>query len=262
MKLQQEVYQLTKVDLQQPITILGNDEISDIANGIESMRRFALEKIEKERKIYQLNQELITSLSHDLRTPLTSLIGYLEILKNTKNSEEERKNYQNIALEKSYYIKQLTDSLFEYSYIQSHANDVKMEAVNGNELIMQMVEETLLDLEILGVKICRTVEDINCNLMINVEMIHRVFENIFSNIKKYADLEQPVFVEYKKENEFLVVSFKNTKKRGGHSNEGTHIGVKSCRNIMKVHHGKLEVEDTAMDYVITLYLPIVVKKKI
>ena len=254
-KIQKEVERLSKVSLEYPITIYGNDEIEDIAKGIEDMRLFAIEKIEKEKQIYKSNQELLTSLTHDIRTPLTSLIGYLEILNNIKNSEKERVTYQHAALEKAYYIKKLTDSLFDYYYIQYHEKNIKMEIVNGNELIMQMVEENLFDFEIIGIKVCREIEDINCNLKLNVDLIYRVFENIFSNIKKYADLTKNLFIGYKKQDKYLLVYFKNFKKNTINS-KGTHIGIKSCSNILRIHNGKLEIKEDKVSYLISIFLPI------
>jgi signal transduction histidine kinase len=255
LKLEKEVRQLTEVSLEMPITIEGNDEITAIARGIEYMRKSVLEQMIRERESYESNQELMTALSHDLRTPLTSLIGYLEILQKGGNTEEEKALYLNISLEKSLYLKKLTDSLFEYSYIQSNSKQIEMEVVNGNELIMQMVEETLLDLELLGIVIERKISDVNCKLFLNVNMIHRVFENIFSNIKKYADLRFPVTVEYKKDSNELMVFFTNHKK-AEEKKSGTQIGLKSCKYILNLHHGKLKIEEKEDYFSIAIYLPI------
>lgn len=248
---------LSENDLHHSVTVCGNDELAEIATGIDSLRQSVLVKMEKEKKAYHANQELITSLSHDVRTPLTSLIGYLELLRTTPSEQQDKyREYQENAKSKAYRLKELTDELFEYFLVNSNASEIPMEMVNANELVAQMVEEILLDLDADGVSVIREVSDITCQLYLNIDMVRRLFENIFSNLHKYADFQKPVYVKYCIDNQELMLVFRNTKKpESKHSS--SKIGLKSCRMIMEQHHGEMSIHDGEESFEIRLRFPAV-----
>lgn len=251
--LKREIKTLTEKDLYQKITIKGSDEICDIAQGIDSLRCSVIKKFENEQMLYQKNQALITSLSHDLRTPLTSIIAYLEILQ-SDCAEEEENRYKISALKQAYRLKDIADSLFNYSASESE-NTVVKEMVNGNELVMQMVEEPAIEMETNGVKIQRNTSEINCKLFVCVPMIHRIFENIFSNIKKYADKNHPLTISYGTRNNNLFVSFKNVKSKEP-STDTNGFGLKNIHELIYYHSGNVVIDNDTNTFIITTYFPI------
>ena len=114
-KLEQEMQVLESGDLNQPVTILGNDELADLAQSMEDMRVSVIERIDNEDRAKQANNALITAMSHDLRTPLTKQIGFLDIIYYKKyQSEEQLFEYIGKAREKAYQIKTMSDKLFQY----------------------------------------------------------------------------------------------------------------------------------------------------
>lgn len=254
--LNNELNALSTGNFTNPISVYGTDELTNLATGIELLQIAVLEKIQTEKEAYTANHELITALSHDLRTPLTSLIGYLEIsLDESLCPVNQIPNYQRAALAKANRLKELTDKLFEYFLVTSHRDELSLELVNGNELIFQMVEEPLSNLESSDIKIIRDVSEINCQLYVNINLIHRAFENIFSNIRKYANLSHPIYVKYYMENNNLFLSIKNSKRTDTFNENSTKIGLKSCEAIISKHSGEIVIQNDIDTFKITLLLP-------
>lgn len=184
--LENELKILEGGDLNYEITIRGNDELAFLAQGIDAMRRAIRERQACEEAAENANRELITAMSHDLRTPLTSLIGYLDILALKKyGSEEQMRQFLLAGREKAYRIKALSDKLFEYFLVYGKEEaPPEMELVNAEELVGQIVEESLFDLESEGFSVERSAEEISCILRADVDLLRRVFGNLFSNIDR------------------------------------------------------------------------------
>ena len=256
MVISNEVEKLTE-DLNSRITIKGNDEIYHVAKGIDELRASVISRIEKEKEAYNSNIELITTLSHDIKTPLTSVISYIELVAERLEGDNESVEFLNIALEKSMGLRNITNNLFEHFLLKSKAYNITFDQVNGNELVAQMVEENLLDLEARGVIVSRTVEDINSVLNVNIDLIYRVFENVFSNISKYADFEKELKVKYHLKNKWLEIIIRNVKKHQKNCNElSTQIGLKNCKSIMERHYGKMKIIDLKDAFTVVLRFPI------
>lgn len=255
-QLDSDIKVLSTGKLDHLIPIKGSDELAHLAIELDHLRLSVLDTIQNEKAAYNANHELITTLSHDLRTPLTSLIGYLEIsLDQTLCPITEIHNYQEAALNKAYRLKDLTDKLFEYFLVTSQGEDLSSELVNGNELVFQMVEEPLCDLEAKNIQIIREISDIDCKLLVNVNLIHRLFDNIFSNINKYADLSFPVTVHYYLADGNLILTFENKINNDPSNENSSKIGLKSCEAILAKHKGHLVIDNTKETFKLTVYLP-------
>lgn len=139
--LENELKILEGGNLSYAITVRGNDELAFLARGIDAMRRAIQERQKCEEAAENANRELVTAMSHDLRTPLTSLIGYLDILALQKYTCEEQMNQFLLAgREKAYRIKELSDKLFEYFLVYGkEESPPEMELVNGAELVGQKI---------------------------------------------------------------------------------------------------------------------------
>lgn len=255
-KISREVEDLSE-DLEKTVTIQGEDEITTVAEGIEHLRQSVVEKMENEKTAYDANMNLITSLSHDLKTPLTSVIGYMELVRERAKEDEELTRYVDISLEKAMYLKKQTNDLFEHFLVHSNGYPILFEEVYANELIVQMLEENLFDFEAKGVKVRRTISDITSRLQVNVHLIQSVFENLFSNLNKYADLRQEIRVQYYLDGNQLFVSLENAKRTEKNVNyASTKIGLSNCKAIMEKHHGSLVVEETEENFRVTLCFPV------
>ena len=176
-------------NLNHEVHIEGCDEITQVAYGIDSLRKSVIEKIENEKRAYDANMQLITTLSHDIKTPLTSIIAFIELAKGQVQKDDITYNYLNTAYEKSFHLNNLINELFSHFLLHSNSYEIKFEKVDSDILISQILEENLYELESKGTIIKKETSDISSYIYVNITLFHRVFNNIFSNINKYADLK-------------------------------------------------------------------------
>lgn len=133
--LAEGVMVIAKGNLAYRIEKKGQDEIALLTDNINQMAEEIMTSIEMERKIEQQKNELITNVSHDLRTPLTSIMGYLRLLSEEKyETKEQYDEYLKIAFSKSEQLKNLIDDLFEYTKLTNDKNTIVRQQVCVNEL--------------------------------------------------------------------------------------------------------------------------------
>ena len=204
----------------------------------------------QEKKVHQSNQELIAALSHDLRTPLTILKGYLEILRLNRNPELHEE-YLGRCMAKADDLRELTDRMFEYALVFD-------EAVDAAELsLVRMPAAVFLDslkehadfLHLAGF----TVElwggkDDSFKTAVAVAdeaLLKRVLNNLFSNIIKYADKKNAVLIQVASEEKF-VISVTNKIREFADDRydpvESTQIGLKSVKKMMEEMNGRLRIQ--------------------
>lgn len=242
--LENEIKILEGGDLNYKITINGNDELSFLAESINEMRKSFIDRLQSENEARVANSELITAISHDLRTPLTALVGYLDIIEYKKyKTKENLMQYIHNSREKAYQIKSLSDKLFEYFLVFDRKNDLDLETFNLTEILSQLFEEEIFMLNNEGFIFdyipCNDIAYIDLNLI----SIRRVFDNIFSNISKYADRSSPIKIRYYIENNKLYIKVENKININLKSVTSTGIGLKTCNKIIQIHSGKLFTEE-------------------
>lgn len=207
----------------------------------------------------QVNKDLVTSMSHDLRTPLTILNGYLEILNMDHiKDEEQRRHYLKLSLERAQEIKELSDDLFEYFLIYGeNEKRINVEAVPAYMLAEDLIANQFLGLEEEGFELSginRTNEQ-SGNCMINTQYMHRVLNNIISNLEKYADKEIPIEVYTGIEQGFMIIRVRNGICRNLDEHESTKIGLVTCDRIMRLHHGEFKKYETENEFTVKLAIP-------
>ena len=257
-QLEEELKILEGGDLSYPVSIKGQDELSALAAGIEAMRQAIQDRQAREEEAREANRELITAMSHDLRTPLTALMGYLDIVAlNRCRDEAQRARFIEAGRKKAYQIKALSDKLFEYFLVYGKdREELSLEEVNGEELIGQVVEDSLFDMESEGFRVKREAGAVACRLRVDVESIRRVFGNVFSNLVKYADRAQPVSVRYELDGGWLLIEFHNTLDTRQERGESTNIGLKTCEEIVRRHGGTFTSLQAGWQFSVSLRLPI------
>lgn len=248
-------------DLEYAITVKGRDEISELARGLNSMRQAVLFRENEERKNVRLNRDLVTALSHDIRTPMTSLIGYLEILKMHRfQTKEQEQKYLESAHQKAFQLKEMTDTLFEYSLVSGKTQEnYDIELVSVADVLASIEDTQMADLLSDGWKIRNEFSEENRDVYLDMDMdfYRRVLDNLVSNIRKYADKSaELVFASRVRDNCFCL-SVKNRVLLGETLEGSTGVGLKTCEKIMRDMNGAMKVEREKDTFCVTLIQPFV-----
>ena len=143
----------------------------------------------------RLKTELITNVSHDIKTPLTSIINYIDLLKKTEIENEQALAYLDILEQKSHRLKDLIEDLMEAAKASTGNLTVELVQINVNELLRQITGEYDERLRERGLEIVQTLPEEK--IIINADRRHlsRLLDNLFSNIKKYAQPQTCVYLD-------------------------------------------------------------------
>lgn len=242
-KLKQDTSVVAAGNLDSKITIRGKDEISELASDIDKMRSSIISKMEKEQSAIKANSDLITSISHDIRTPLTALIGYLDMIKAGQYDSKERHDlYINASLEKAMQLKKLTDELFSYFLVfGKKESKINKETFDGNILFQQLLGEHIISTENSGFKVRSIPIKEHFTISIDADYLKRVFDNLFSNIMKYADKEKQVVIMVTRSGPAVQICMANYIPENAVKRESTNIGLKTCEELVTQLGGKLIV---------------------
>lgn len=236
-------------DWEYEIPLHGQNELSDLARCINSFSKEEQVLQEKEKQLQEEKASLIRSLSHDIRTPLTSMMAYSEFLRQKETlTADEIKNYMELVEQKSQQIKVLTDCLLDGGNRQLEQFE------NGRFLMEQLLDECIFGLE--------DVYDCQVNLekcpsfsgKFDVQELRRIFDNLASNIHKYADERFPIcFSVEEKEGRICLVQ-SNVCKKLSTPVESTKIGLDSMKKIAAHYGGDIKVKQTEQDFLIAITL--------
>ena len=232
-KLQSDVREVAGGRLEHPIDATGLDEITQLSYDVDDMRTSMLNNIDKERQVLQMNTELITSMSHDIRTPLTVLMGYIDIMKSDISTDQIQEYV--LASEKTVQrLKQLSDDMFKYfRAFGKGAEGITIEEYEAATLFEQMLSEHVL---LLGESEYKTVFNIDEILesqgIVKTDAPHlmRIVDNIFSNIYKYADIEKEVYITGRIVDNKVIFEFKNAVKQNSGA-DSSKVGLKTCKRL-------------------------------
>lgn len=258
-QLKYEIQILEGGNLEYAITVRGKDELASLANSLNTMRLSFIEQIEAEKNAQLANKELVTALSHDLRTPLTTLMGYLEIVKEKHwTTDEQRNQYLDKCIVTCNQIKQMSDRLFEYFLIYNldhRSQDIALEDFDGLEIFMQLILEKTILLEEKGFEFLIETPPQSFGVKIETNYFCRIFDNIFSNIEKYANTETPISISIRTENDNCIMTFNNAIKKNLFNIESTKIGLKSTCRLMEQQEGSCYYIDDKEFFLLILSLP-------
>ncbi|GIP41282.1 two-component sensor histidine kinase [Paenibacillus sp. J31TS4] len=257
--------EISKGNLEYRIAASGKDELGQLGENINYMAAELNRTIEEERRAERTKNELITNVSHDLRTPLTLIIGYLRLLKD-KNYEDEKQadSYVNIAFSKSEKLKRLIDDLFEYTKLSNHGNRLVTERVSLNELLEQLLEEHVGHAEENQLRLLRDLPAERLLVQIDTDKIIRVFDNLLSNAIKYSEkpglitvtmTKEPGWVKVcvgnrgrpipKEELERLFERFYRVDASRTSESGGSGLGLAIAKSIVESHGGEIWGESEA-----------------
>jgi len=226
--------------------------LNDISNGFENA-------IQDRMKSERLKAELITNVSHDIKTPLTSIINYVDLLKQENIQNEKVREYIAILDNKSQRLKKLTEDLVEASKVSTGNISLNIEKIDVVQLIKQALGEFEDRFKKRGLDIIVDCQENDIYINADSRYMYRIIENLFSNISKYALENSRVYIDIKKTQKHVTVEMKNISKerlnisaeelmqrfvRGDKSRttEGSGLGISIAQNLTELQGGKFSLK--------------------
>ena len=252
-KLKDEILVMADGDLEHPVTVKGRDEIGILASELNQMRKALYENIRKEEETRRSNHELIRSISHDLRTPMTTMYGYLEILERKKCTEEERKEYISRCVQKMEEIRSLSDKMFEYAFVYDTKEQEEQTEVYVEE-VLEELEKSGKFLELKGYEVSYNME--GCGKLLGSRMcLGRIWNNLFSNVIKYGI--SPVQIQTGVEKGNIRIQIMNRINPDIQQVESNKIGLKSVEKMAELQRGKFFITKNTENFAVTLEFPMI-----
>lgn len=255
--LSRAAQEVSSGQLERSITASGCDEISSLARAMDEMRQSVIAQMGKEKQAWQANNELITAISHDIRTPMTSMIGYLGLLNDSDFSDIEHcRQFSRSAYSKAMDLKYLTDELFKYFLVFGSAElSLEMEMFDGRLLLEQLEGEAEFAITEAGFTVKRTGFEGECSVKADPLYLKRVMDNLVSNVLKYGDRGKNVLMLSRLKDGRLDFSLSNGVTRSLERVESTKIGLRTCQRIMEQMNGSFSVTQDAERFSASLSLP-------
>lgn len=274
-KLRRSIQQVTSGNYGVQCEVEYDDELGSLAANINVLSKTLLAKekeseklkekeraaLDIERNAERQKNELITNVAHDLRTPLTTIVGYLELIKDdTALSKEDVHKYSGIAYEKSIRLQEMMDDLFEFTKIDNADIKLNKSMINLSGLIMQMTDEFYPSFKDCNITPIVDLPEENIYVQGDGQLLARVFDNLISNALKYGYHNTDLKIEVSGDEKYATVKvinhgdtiasedipllfnkFYRTDSSRNSKTGGTGLGLAITKNIVDLHHGDISV---------------------
>lgn len=274
-KLRRSIQQVTSGNYGVQCEVEYDDELGSLAANINVLSKTLLAKekeseklkekeraaLDIERNAERQKNELITNVAHDLRTPLTTIVGYLELIKDdTALSKEDVHKYSGIAYEKSIRLQEMMDDLFEFTKLDNADIKLNKSMINLSGLIMQMTDEFYPSFKDCNITPIIDLPEENIYVQGDGQLLARVFDNLISNALKYGYHNTDLKIEVSGDEKYATVKvinhgdtiasedipllfnkFYRTDSSRNSKTGGTGLGLAITKNIVDLHHGDISV---------------------
>ena len=292
-QLSKTIQEVTNGDYDIEVPIEYDDELGMLAANITALAKTLKDKeiegailkenerlaFDAERNAEKQKNDLITNVAHDLRTPLTTIVGYLELIKNNQNlTKQDIQKYSSVAYEKSKRLQSMMDDLFDFTRLDQENVKVNMTTINISELVLQIVDEFYPTFQEHDLK--PIVEVNNPSLFIKGEgqLLARVFDNLLSNAVKYGRDHNEIKIEVLNDEKTITIKIMNygdtiskedlpyifdkfyrSDSSRSSSTGGTGLGLAIAKNIIQIHNGNIFVTSHKEKTTFVVSLPIYTK---
>lgn len=274
-KLRRSIQQVTSGNYGVQCEVEYDDELGSLAANINVLSKTLLAKekeseklkekeraaLDIERNAERQKNELITNVAHDLRTPLTTIVGYLELIKDDAAlSKEDVHKYSGIAYEKSIRLQEMMDDLFEFTKLDNADIKLNKSMINLSGLIMQMTDEFYPSFKDCNITPIVDLPEENIYVQGDGQLLARVFDNLISNALKYGYHNTDLKIEVSGDKKYATVKvinhgdtiasedipllfnkFYRTDSSRNSKTGGTGLGLAITKNIVDLHHGDISV---------------------
>lgn len=277
-KISSAMQSISEGDLNTYVDVVGDDEFSAMAENLNKMVEDIRNLMDREREAERTKNELITNIAHDLRTPLTSIIGYLELLRGNASLQlppELEKKYIDIAYTKSKRLEKLIEDLFGFTKMTYGKMAMKVAQVDIIKLLSQLLEEFYPSFAEKNLTY-----ELSSNVPAQVitadgNLLARLFDNLINNAIKYGADGKRILVKVHAEEEIVTVSvvnygrvipeqelplifnkFYRVEQSRSTSTGGTGLGLAIAKNIVEMHGGSIQVSSDLQGTVFTVKLKV------
>lgn len=273
--LSEKIQEVTNGDYDIEVPIEYDDELGMLAANITALAR-TLKRKEKESEVLKENEklafdaernaekqknDLITNVAHDLRTPLTTIVGYLELIKNNKNlTKQDIQKYSTVAYEKSKRLQSMMDDLFDFTRLDQDNLKIHMTTINISELILQIVDEFYPTFQEHDLKPIVSVSQPTLLIRGEGQLLARVFDNLLSNAVKYGEDHNDIKIDVLNDEQTVTIKIMNygttiakedlpyifdkfyrSDSSRSSATGGTGLGLAIAKNIIQMHNGNIFV---------------------
>lgn len=262
------------MERQRRLPVKRQDEIGEIARSVNEMMEELTRLMDAEREALQTNKEMIACLAHDLRTPLTSLNGYLNLMMDTdKYDAAQRQHFTEVALRKADRLEELIQDLFDYTKLMSGEITLHRKQVDFVKLIEQMVEEFYPLMEDNELHCSFDSAWKSLELVVDPDLMARAVQNLLSNAIKYGKDGKQIRICLQ-ERDGIVLSVTNYgliipeesldmiferfyRVEGARSPQtgGTGLGLNIAREIIVLHGGSITAQSSMQGTIFEIFLP-------
>ena len=249
--------------------------MDEVVSSINHLVDSTVRAIEEERKIEKSKDELITNIGHDIRTPLTSVIGYLGLIENQQyHSQEELARYAHVAYRKAQQMQSLVQDLFTYTATRQTTTEISPVQVQVLRFMEQLVADFELSAREKTIELRLDIRPKNLVASFDVDKMARVFHNLLSNALKYGigahyiellAYQEEDYIYFKVKNDgqpldkseledIFQRSYRADQSRSANQ-PGTGLGLAIVRNIVELHHGRVYAEVEGKETIFTIEIP-------
>lgn len=269
------IQEISDGNLQSTIEVKGDDEFAKLAENINNMTQEVLIIMDRERETERSKNELITSVAHDLRTPLTSITGYLELLRNNSNlTPQTREKYINIVYNKSKHLENLIYDLFNFTKLNHGKINIRPNSINIVKLLEQLLDEFYPSFHENHLEYEFESEQKDLMIEADGDLIARLFENLINNAIKYGadgkmikvcvgvknNMVKVDVINYGKvipshELNHIFKKFYRVEQSRSENTGGIGLGLAIAKNVVEMHYGTIEVSSSLKGTSFTVCLP-------
>ena len=233
-------------------------DLNNLAEAINSVTDLQSDAIDKELRSQRLRSELISNVSHDLRTPLTSMVSYVDLLKNEGLDSPNAREYLDIISEKTHRLHKLTENLFEAAKASSGDIPVELAKIDFGAMAEQAIAELEDTMTANNLSVIYSCKAENSEVMADGNLLWRVIENLLTNVSKYALPGTRAYVDLVDKGANIAMEVKNMSReslnistdelmerfqRGDDSRntDGSGLGLAIANDLTELMHGKFEI---------------------
>ena len=246
-------------------------EFRHFGDWLNALSGTAMETAQKHLRSERTKADLITNVSHDIKTPLTSIINYVDLLKQAR-SETEKAQYLDILSNQSQRLKRLIDDLIELSKASSGSLQVELSPMDAAEAINQALGEFSEQLEAVALTPIFSAPEESITMIADGKLFWRVISNLFSNAVKYAMPGTRLYIDLAQHENKVLISLKNVSKEklyasseyllerfaqgdASRNTEGSGLGLNIAKTLMEVQQGRLQLVADGDLFKVTLVFP-------